>query len=319
MAVKTILKEEDVERMLGSYAIGSLIELRPIEKGTVQTNYFLRTETGKYILRLYENRSFAEVIFENEVIDALWQQKFPCPERILPIKDVFFEEKPVNIFRFSEGREVEEQNERQKENVIRLMAKLHQLTAGKVFANADQRLTYTPEGIDQILKKKLESLPGEYHDKYVWWKEELDQLELPETLVRSVCHCDYHYSNILFRGDEVEALIDFDDANDTYRCFDILSFSNLFVKGFDHESWADWKADEIVDFREVKDHLKIYESIQPLSQDEKEHMYDLAVFVILIDCVWFFERGLTEFYEKKKIDALKKIGRNGFRYLLFTE
>ena len=58
--------------------------------------------------------------------------------------------------------------------------------------------------------------------KLPWMERELERLDLPPSLPKGVCHCDFHWSNILFQGDEFVALLDFDDANWTYRTFDLV-------------------------------------------------------------------------------------------------
>jgi Ser/Thr protein kinase RdoA (MazF antagonist) len=42
---------------------------------------------------------------------------------------------------------------------------------------------------------------------------ELLKLELPVNLSKGICHCDFHVANVLFKENQFEALLDFDDAN----------------------------------------------------------------------------------------------------------
>lgn len=51
----------------------------------------------------------------------------------------------------------------------------------------------------------------------------------------------------------------------------------------------------------------------------KEEFIDIFKLSILLDCVWYFKRGKSEdFYEKRKIDYLNKLGRDEF-YKKFFE
>jgi hypothetical protein len=64
--------------------------------------------------------------------------------------------------------------------------------------------------------------------------------------------------------------------------------------------------------------VAIYEKYRPLAALEKRHLFDVYKLSILIDCVWYFERGnSTDFYEKRKIDFLNSVGRDSFYKRIF--
>ena len=56
MAVYTTFENSELVSLLQDYDIGDAIDLRAIEKGIENSNYFLTTTTGKYILTIYEKR-----------------------------------------------------------------------------------------------------------------------------------------------------------------------------------------------------------------------------------------------------------------------
>ena len=55
MSVYTILKNKDVRRILSSYDIGTLQSFRGISEGITNTNYFINTSSGKYVLTIFED------------------------------------------------------------------------------------------------------------------------------------------------------------------------------------------------------------------------------------------------------------------------
>ncbi|MGQ4669172.1 phosphotransferase, partial [Metabacillus halosaccharovorans] len=132
----------------------------------------------------------------------------------------------------------------------------------------------------------------------------------PNTLPLGICHSDFHSSNILFKNNEFVALLDFDDANYTYLLFDLVGLI---------ESWAwTYDKDEVINLPTAKRIIEEYTKHRPLSNSEKRHLFDVYKLSILIDCVWYFSRGNAEdFYEKRKIDYLKKLGRENFYKALF--
>ena len=54
MSVYTTVSAEDLDAWLARYAVGTLAELAPIASGIENTNYFVTTTRGRYVLTLYE-------------------------------------------------------------------------------------------------------------------------------------------------------------------------------------------------------------------------------------------------------------------------
>jgi homoserine kinase type II len=56
MAVYTDVSDEELESFIASYDIGALTSFKGIAEGVENSNYLVHTETGPYILTLYEKR-----------------------------------------------------------------------------------------------------------------------------------------------------------------------------------------------------------------------------------------------------------------------
>ncbi|HEY3584078.1 MAG TPA: phosphotransferase [Casimicrobiaceae bacterium] len=54
MSVYTTVTADELDAWLARYAAGSLVEHTPIAAGIENTNYFVTTERGRYVLTLYE-------------------------------------------------------------------------------------------------------------------------------------------------------------------------------------------------------------------------------------------------------------------------
>ena len=58
--------------------------------------------------------------------------------------------------------------------------------------------------------------------------------------------------------------------------------------------------------------------LEALNATEQKYLFDVVKLVIMIDCLWFFKRGVAhDFYEKRQIDALNRFGRDRFCHTLF--
>ena len=56
MAVYTAVSDQDLALFLADYDIGRAVSFKGIAEGVENSNYFLLTDQGPYILTLYENR-----------------------------------------------------------------------------------------------------------------------------------------------------------------------------------------------------------------------------------------------------------------------
>lgn len=75
---------------------------------------------------------------------------------------------------------------------------------------------------------------------------------------------------------------------------------------------------EMLDLAKARSVVQEYTRHRALSLIEQQHVYDVYKLSILFDCVWYFDRGSAEdFYERRKIDSLNRLGRQAFFEALF--
>ena len=85
MAVYTDVSDEELETFIDSYAIGALTSFKGIAEGVENSNYLVHTESGPYILTLYEKRvSREELPYFLALMEHLAARGISCP---LPVKD----------------------------------------------------------------------------------------------------------------------------------------------------------------------------------------------------------------------------------------
>lgn len=80
MAVFTALSDDDVTRLLAHYALGTLHGYEPISAGIENTNYFVTTSGGRWVLTLFERLSFSQLPFYLELMRHLARRGLPVPE-----------------------------------------------------------------------------------------------------------------------------------------------------------------------------------------------------------------------------------------------
>jgi len=61
MSVFTTVSDDELTPWLSAYPLGQLLELQGIASGISNTNYFVTTTTGRYVLTLFEEHSAEEL------------------------------------------------------------------------------------------------------------------------------------------------------------------------------------------------------------------------------------------------------------------
>ncbi|NBD36858.1 MAG: phosphotransferase [Chloroflexi bacterium] len=313
MAVKTRFQSADFERILAQYDLGSYTHAEAIQRGAIQTNYFLNTTYGKFVLRYYETRSTQSVLFESELLSYLAAHQYPCPLQVKNIHGAYvshYRERPYVVFEFIEGQHIEHPTAFHYQQLIQQAAELQKLTVGYASPYTSQRWNYTPALCHKLAQSEAEKLnTRRARAKLVWLESALTRLALPGTLPQGICHCDFHFSNVLFEGDKFVALLDFDDANYTYLSFDLVGLI---------ERWAWTHREDKLDLEAAREVVQIYMRYRPLGEQERYHLYDVYKLSILMDSVWYFGRWSGDsFYESRKLEFLEDLGRQRFCERLF--
>lgn len=79
MAVFTPVSPEDARELLQRYELGELVSLRGITAGIENTNYFLNTTAGEYVLTLFEVLTAEQLPFYIELMGHLAERGVPVP------------------------------------------------------------------------------------------------------------------------------------------------------------------------------------------------------------------------------------------------
>lgn len=203
MAVFTPVSDDDAQALLQRYDLGDLLALRGITAGIENTNYFLDTTRGEYVLTLFEVLTAEQLPFYIELMHHLAGRGVPVPQpqtlrdgtRITSLHD-----KPTAIVtRLSGGYEPEPSPEHCA-LAGRTLAQAH--LAGQDFTIHQPNLRGLPWWRETAPKLQ----PFLSHDQAVLLERALsEQVAFAASLAyarlpQGPSHCDLFRDNVLFDG-----------------------------------------------------------------------------------------------------------------------
>lgn len=80
MAVFTIVSDDDARALLRQYALGDFVALRGIAAGIENSNFFLTTTEGEFVLTVFEVLTAEQLPFYIELMHHLAQRGVPVPQ-----------------------------------------------------------------------------------------------------------------------------------------------------------------------------------------------------------------------------------------------
>ncbi len=311
MTAQTAFSEHDLAEILAQYDVGTYQNARLFSEGKVQTNLFIQTTTGEFVLKYY-GRSVESVRFEINLLNYIRKRDFPCPA---PVKNRqgrypgLFQQKPYVLFEYIAGQHIQDLNPQQRTQVIQTAAQLQVTTRHYRPHLMASRWNYDRDLCRELAQAKAERAGNKNASaKVSWFDQALSALRLPQALPKGICHADYAPANLLFNGNTLIALLDFDDANYTYLVYDLAHLV---------DSWG-WPYAGDFDPVTAREIVEDYARVRPLSRAEKYHLFDVHKLQILFDGIWFFDRGQADdFYERQKIAYLDNLGREDYYHALF--
>lgn len=258
MAVFTRVLRDELAVWLKDYSVGSLIDFRGIESGIENTNYFVTTSEGEFVLTIFEVLKARELPFYLNFMAHLANHGIPCPRPIANLQNQYLGElknKPASLVSRLEGTSVLKPNVVHCAKVGKLLANMH--LAGKSYPQTMSN-PRGPAWRKQAAAKVWEYLSGEESEllqSELAFQESLDLSVLPQGVV----HADLFRDNVLFRGSDVGGVIDFYFAGADSWLFDVAVTVN---------DWCMASPGEL-DLERLSTMLDAYSKLCPLTDAEK--------------------------------------------------
>jgi homoserine kinase type II len=261
LSVFTPVSEAELAQWLRNYSVGGLAALEPIKAGIENTNYFVTTTQGRYVLTLFERLPAEELPFYLELMAHLARHGIPCPAPIADLSDRYLQHlngKPAALVTRLPGRSVERPDAPACAELGLLLARMH--LAGRSYAGylenprgakwwrfaAREVMRFLDKASARLLEEELAFQAGQ---------------RFPD-LPRGPVHADLFRDNALFEHGRICGVIDFYFAGVDALLYDVAVCVN---------DWClvDPAADRRLDAARARALLVAYHSVRPLSEGER--------------------------------------------------
>jgi len=261
MAVYTQVADDELAAFLDAYDIGALVSYKGIAEGVENSNYFLQTERGSFILTLYEKRvDPADLPFFLGLMDHLAARDIVCPTPIHARDGAALRTlagRPAAIISFLQGVSPRRVDIRHCAPLGRVLAEMHLAAAnfGMARPNALDLAGWRPlfDRCGPRAHEVQNGLAGEI-------EQELEYLEenWPSGLPTGVIHADLFPDNVFFLGDRVSGVIDF-----YFACNDLFAYDLAICIN----AWC-FEKDGSFNVTKARHMLNAYRSVRPFSAAE---------------------------------------------------
>ena len=224
MAVYTHLSRGEIALLLDDYGVGEFLSASGIAEGVENTNYFIQTTAGRYILTLFERRmNDSDLPFFIELLEHLAVRGCRVPRFLADQQGKRIQRisgRAAGLIEFLPGVAIVEPSAEQSRLAGVILAKLHAAAAD--FAGSRNNalglaawhdLASGCGGAFDLIKP---GLARQVTDELAY----LD-FHWPMMLPRSVIHADLFPDNVLVQGNEISGVIDFYFSCTEIRAFDL--------------------------------------------------------------------------------------------------
>jgi homoserine kinase type II len=258
MSVYTTVEQGELEAFLTNYSVGRLINYKGISAGIENTNYFVTTDAGDYVLTIFEWLTDDDLSYFLELMAFLAEHGVPSAHPIADNSGHYLrhlKHKPAALVNKLPGNDVEIPNTQQCAAIGSALGRLH--AEGQHFS-AHRDNDRGPSWWKETASRLYSHLDNEDAGML---RTEIDyQINHRCTdLPKGVLHADLFRDNALFMGNKLTGIIDFYYACNDHLLYDLAVTAN------------DWcsQTDGTIDQQRCQALLQAYQQVRPIQASEK--------------------------------------------------
>jgi homoserine kinase type II len=259
LSVYTSVTEAELSAWLKQYSVGELKSLEPIKAGIENTNYFVTTAQGAYVLTLFERLPATELPFYLDLMAHLARHGIPSPAPIADLADHYLQTlkgKPAALVTRLPGRSIERPADAECAELGALLARMH--LAGRSYP----AYLENPRGPKwwRLAANDLKPHIGKEESALIESELAFQARHRFPDLPRGPVHADLFRDNALFQKGRISGVIDFYFAGVDCLLYDVAVCAN------------DWCLDEKFGLEKARTDalMAAYDAVRPLTSGERE-------------------------------------------------
>ena len=295
MAVFTPVTQEQAALLMSQLGLGELTELRGIEGGIENTNYFATTDLGDYVLTLFERLNHAQLPFYLYLMKHLAEKGIPVPNPAANQDgDILHTlcDKPAAVVNRLLGKSQLAPDAVHCAAVGAMMARMH--VAGEDFNRSQPNLrglawwnNTVPVVLPYLDKDQASLLQSE-----LAYQNHIAQGAAYQALPKGPVHADLFRDNVMFDGEKLTGFFDFYFAGNDTWLFDLSVCMNDWCIDLNSGEHAPERALAM---------LNAYQEVRPLRSAERQ----LLPAMLRAGALRFWISRLWDFYLPREASMLK--------------
>ena len=272
MVRHTNLADKDIAAISDNYGL-EIIRYQPVDGGDANSSFLLNAHEDNYVLTFYKKKSFTEVEHMALLLNHLASHAY-FTNQVIPAEDggfvSFYQDKPVILKKWIHGETLRDTRQKDYCSIGRAIAELHKIPAPK----------FLPRDHPYWLRSMPASLDHQVDLEYEAWLVDMlgyFQGSFPTGLPQALIHGDLFDDNIIYHQGAFQAIIDFGDACNYHRVYDLGSV--LFGACME---------DGKLDYERAREVLRGYQEVGALQTDERSAVQFFAVYAGAAISAWHY-------------------------------
>jgi len=240
MSVYTTVTETELRTYLSAFDAGELVAFEGISAGIENTNYFVDTTCGRYVLTLFEQHGFESLDYFLRLMAWLSESGVPTAHPLAGKDGQYLRllcGKPASLVQRLRGRSVDVSDATHCAVVGQALAKMHNASRGFAYHRANDR------DVDwmQATRNKIAPLADPATLRFIDHELHFQQQQDFSSLPMGVIHADLFLDNALFDDEELTGIIDLYYACHGAWLYDVAVTMNDWCRTSDltiHPTWA---------------------------------------------------------------------------------
>ena len=308
MAVYTPITAQQAQTLLDDLALGQLIRLQGIQGGIENTNYFVDSERGSFVLTLFERLTHAQLPFYLELMRHLAEKGVAVPAPHANAAGQILHTvagKPAALVDKLAGASQLKPQAVHCAAIGRALAQLHVAGADFPLQQPNLRgLQWIAQTVP-VVQPYLNPEQTQLIQSELSAQQTLAASSAYASLPRGAVHADLFRDNALFVGEQLSGIFDFYFAGTDTYAFDMAVCLN------------DWCIDLSTgqdDAQRVAAFVQAYEAVRPLMAAERE----LLPAMRRLGALRFWTSRLWDFYLPREAEVLQAHDPKHFERVLLA-